>query len=249
MNCDTYFQSKNLLALFEKRDVDGVVPCAKAAGDSWSFCKVNENNIVVDICEKKRISDWASVGLYYFQDSHLFFEKAYDFIERNKIEECYVAPLYAEYLKCGKTILLDPVHLFKPMGTPQQLEEFWNVDARCLKIENDAPVMVMDLDGTITIDDPAVSYAEKVPNVPVIEKMRDLRAKGWKIIIHTSRRMQTCSNDESCVIANVGAITLEWLDRHEVPYDGVKFGKPYAHNGFYVDDKAMGLEDFLELYG
>jgi len=32
-----------------------------------------------------------------------------------------------------------------------------------------------------------------------------------------------------------------------VPFDGLRFGKPFAENGFYVDDRAIRPDEFLKL--
>lgn len=81
----------------------------------------------------------------------------------------------------------------------------------------------------------------------MIDKLKEFKNAGWKIIIHSSRHMATCKNDESKVLANIGEITFKWLREHDVPFDGLKFGKPYARNGFYVDDKGLRPDEFLQL--
>jgi hypothetical protein len=57
--------------------------------------------------------------------------------------------------------------------------------------------------------------------------------------------MATHRNDEGKVLADVGAITLAWLREHGVPFHALRFGKPYAHEGFHVDDKAVRPGEFL----
>ena len=52
--------------------------------------------------------------------------------------------------------------------------------------------IVIDLDGTITIDD-ARSYADKLPNSAVIQKMKEYKNAGFQIVIHTARNMRTFS--------------------------------------------------------
>ena len=39
---------------------------------------------------------------------------------------------------------------------------------------------------------------------------------------------------------------LEWLDKWEIPYDEIIYGKPWpGHHGFYVDDRAVRPDEFL----
>ena len=148
-NCDTYFQSKTLEQLFNNPTVEGVIPCAKAEGSAWSFCKTDENGKIVEVKEKVRISEWATVGLYYFRDSKLFFSKAEEALNNSTSDkEYFVAPLYQWYIDNNKNIVMDKVSLFKPMGTPDQIEEFWNITITEVKSENEKPVLVIDLDNT-----------------------------------------------------------------------------------------------------
>lgn len=247
-NCDTYFQSKTLPAFLADPSVDGIIPCAEAEGSAWSFCRTDETGRVIEVKEKERISPWASVGFYAFRDGAAFFAAAEEALSRPcSKNEYYVAPLYQQYIDAGKRIVMDVVSLFLPMGTPDQIENFWRIPMNLVKAENRRPVMVIDLDNTITIEEPGISYADKKPNIAIIEKMRDFQRAGWQLIIFSSRRMETFSNDESRILADVGAITLDWLKRHNVPFDGLRFGKPYAREGYYVDDKAMTPETFLQM--
>lgn len=246
-NCDTYFQSKTLSTLLESPLVDGIIPCAQEPGDAWSFCKINDKDQVIDIAEKKRISDWVSVGLYYFKDAKLFIKMAEEYLAKKHNEEVYVAPFYQEYLAKNLNIVIDRVSLFKPMGSPEQIEKYWDQTIEAVIQENFKKTLVVDIDNTITIDNSSPHYSEKTPNLPLIQKLKDYRAKGYEIILFSSRRMRTCRNDESKVLADIAHITIEWLKQHGVPYDGIKFGKPYAENGFYIDDKAIRPDEFLTL--
>jgi capsule biosynthesis phosphatase len=246
-NCDTFFQTKNLSNLMNDPNIDGVIPCSKESGNSWSFCKVDEELKVLEVAEKNRISDWCSVGLYYFRDARLFFDKAKKYIQTARVGETYVAPFYQEYLNEKKNIMMDPVVAFKPMGTPDQIENYWDIAIEALVQENFKKVLVFDIDDTLTIDNSSKDYRTKEPRTEVIKKLQEYKQKGYKIILHTARRMKTYSNDEAKVVANISQITLDWLNHHQVPYDGIKFGKPHAENGFYVDDKTIRPDEFLKL--
>ena len=249
-NCDTYFESKTLLGLLNDPTVDGAIPCVQAEGNAWSFCKADDQDRITEVKEKQRISSWASVGFYWFRDVDEFFSVAEIALSRPVellgTKEYYVAPLYDIYIKAGKKIVLDHVTTFYPMGSTDQLEAFWKVNIEKLRQENFRPVLVIDLDNTITIDESDVSYPDKKPNREVIKKLQDFKEAGWEIIIQTARRMQTFSNNEAKVTANIADITIKWLRKNEVPFDGLKFGKPYARHGFYVDDKAIRPNEFLQ---
>lgn len=129
-NSDTYFRSRGLLQRLQDPTVMGVVPCSIEPGDSWSFCKVDENDDIVDIREKERISDLASVGLYAFRNTSLFLERAKKKLALGNGLEKYIAPLYQEYLLKGERIVVDRVDSFRPMGSPDQIERYWGVQPR-----------------------------------------------------------------------------------------------------------------------
>ncbi|HYF07402.1 MAG TPA: capsular biosynthesis protein [Acetobacteraceae bacterium] len=100
--------------------------------------------------------------------------------------------------------------------------------------------LVIDLDGTLALDEPGVPYGDRLPDRPLIARLRAYRAEGFSIAISTARNMRTYGGS----IGHINAVTLpviiEWLRRHEVPYDEIHVGKPWCgEEGFYVDDKAM----------
>ena len=54
---------------------------------------------------------------------------------------------------------------------------------------------------------------------------------------------------------NVGEINkhtapklIAWLERWNIPFDELHFGKPWAgRDGFYIDDRAVRPDEFLKL--
>jgi len=107
--------------------------------------------------------------------------------------------------------------------------------------------IIVDLDNTITIHS-KLDYAEMEPNLEVISMLRDYKKKGFGIVIHTARNMRTYENDIGKIIENTLPIIIDWLAKHNVPYDEIRVGKPWCGNGgFYVDDKAIRPDEFLKL--
>lgn len=108
--------------------------------------------------------------------------------------------------------------------------------------------LVFDLDGTLTHDDPQASYAERRPNAAMVEKLRAYRAEGFEIVICSSRNMRTYRGQIGKINANTLPVILDWLARHDIPYDEIHVGKPWCGTeGFYVDDKAVRPSEFLTL--
>lgn len=110
------------------------------------------------------------------------------------------------------------------------------------------PTIVMDLDGTLTVDDASLPYADRLPNTAVVEKLREYRAAGFEIAIYTARNMRTHAKSVGTINAQTLPVVIEWLNRHEVPFDEIYVGKPWASDGgFYVDDRAIRPDEFLSL--
>jgi len=108
--------------------------------------------------------------------------------------------------------------------------------------------LVFDLDGTLTHDDASVSYAERPPNLAMVEKLRAYRAEGFEIVICSARNMRTYEGQIGKINANTLPVIVDWLTRHQIPYDELHVGKPWCGTeGFYVDDKAIRPSEFLAL--
>lgn len=114
-----------------------------------------------------------------------------------------------------------------------------------MMIENEKR-LVVDVDGTLTIDVPNVPYGEKPVHTEMVTKLRRWKEGGWRIVLFTSRNMRTYQGDINLINRNTKPVLLEWLNKHAVPYDEVIMGKPWCgREGFYIDDKALRPAEFL----
>lgn len=109
--------------------------------------------------------------------------------------------------------------------------------------------IVVDIDGTICpVKGSDEEYDGLRPHNEILAKLREYRASGYYIILYTSRNMRTYGGNMGLIMANTAKSLFTWLDRHEVPYDEIHFGKPWASRvGFYVDDRAIRPDEFLNL--
>jgi capsule biosynthesis phosphatase len=106
----------------------------------------------------------------------------------------------------------------------------------------------IDLDGVICrLREPGQQYAELEPVPGALEKLRELKAAGHYLILWTARHMKTCEGNVGQAVARQGAVTLEWLKRHDVQYDEIHFGKPHAQ--VYIDDNALRFESWDSIAG
>lgn len=107
--------------------------------------------------------------------------------------------------------------------------------------------IVIDVDGTLAEHKlESGSYPELAPNKPVVEKLKEYRSQGFYIIIQSSRNMRTYNNNLGLLQANTLPTLIEWLNRHDIPFDEVHVGKPWCgFDGFYVDDRAIRPDEFV----
>ena len=110
------------------------------------------------------------------------------------------------------------------------------------------PVIVMDLDGTICpIKQPNESYESLCPYQDVVAKMREYKARGFRIVISSARNMRTYKGNIGKINANTLPVIIDWLRRNDIPYDEIHVGKPWCGTGgFYVDDKAIRPDEFVD---
>ena len=110
------------------------------------------------------------------------------------------------------------------------------------------PTIVMDLDGTLTVEAPGVPYADLQPNLAVVAKLREYRGQGFKVAIYTARNMRTHAKSIGAINARTLPGVIAWLQAHDIPYDEIHVGKPWPEaGGFYVDDRAIRPDEFVRL--
>ncbi len=109
--------------------------------------------------------------------------------------------------------------------------------------------IVMDVDGTLCeIKTSEQTYADVEPRHDVLARLKEYRERGWYVILQTSRNMRTYDGNVGRINAAMLPTLIQWLDQHDVPYDEVHVGKPWAgSSGFYVDDRAVRPSEFLRL--
>jgi capsule biosynthesis phosphatase len=107
-------------------------------------------------------------------------------------------------------------------------------------------MLVVDVDGTLAGPASDGDYRACAPNAAMIDRLRELRAAGWKIALATSRNMRTHDGNIGRINAQTLPVLLEWLREHDIPFDELHVGKPWpGRHGFYVDDRAIRPGEFL----
>ena len=107
-------------------------------------------------------------------------------------------------------------------------------------------LIVLDLDGTLTRDRKNVPYPEKPPREPVFAAARAAEARGYGLLVVTARNMRSFQGDLERIRTHTLPLARAWIARHGLAPDDVLGGKPWAGpRGFYVDDRALHLEEFV----
>ncbi|HDY90180.1 MAG TPA: hypothetical protein ENH82_18930 [bacterium] len=104
--------------------------------------------------------------------------------------------------------------------------------------------IVIDFDDTISIAFDR-GWENASPNIDVVNKINLLYDKGWEIQILTARGQLSCQGNVKAADKKYREIIESWLKKHNVKYHSLSFNKPLA--AYYVDDKAMSPEAFVDL--
>ena len=56
--------------------------------------------------------------------------------------------------------------------------------------------------------------------------------KGTYIVLFTARNMRTFKGAIGLINKYTAPVVLEWLNKYNIPYDEIIFGKPWGNEGF-----------------
>lgn len=215
----------------------------------YSYVKCN-NNIILDIKEKDKISDNACTGAYGFK-SFLDLKKYTSKIIENNItqkSEFYTSGVIKEMIKDNHTFYNKNIKIddFICLGTPVQLKTFYNNFPKISCKNNKTLIkplrICFDLDNILFLN-PKIKndYSSVEPIQKNINFLKYLKKFNNTIIIYTKREINN----------NLGKITFDTLEKFKIPYDEIYFGKPNAD--YYIDydsinnfnnlDKELGFYD------
>jgi capsule biosynthesis phosphatase len=248
LDADNKFDGSNFLEYVEAIPVkDYSVLCYFDPIDNsskWCFAQIGANDVVEKISEKKLIKDGKPmVGVFYYSSHRLFLEAAEKILEDEKYKvknEFFMSQTFQYFLENNIPLVGFKTKKVEPLGTPEDLKKFLNIAI---------PMRIcIDLDGTICYTrKPNEHYLEVKPKPHAVETIQKLKKNGHHIIINTARHMKTCNNNTGEIIAKQGKTLIEWLEKYQIPYDELWFGKPLAD--VYIDDKALKFDDnWKEIY-
>jgi capsule biosynthesis phosphatase len=199
----------------------------------YSYIKLDEDGYLTEFKEKVRISENFCCGVYGFQSIAQFRKYALQRLECITTSELYMSLLFQDMLK--EQIRVKGIRFegdIHHIGSLAELKKCWTI------LEKPKMRVCFDLDNTL-VTPPSVSgdYSTVNPIEPMIQLARRMHEDGHTIIIHTARRMKTHSNNIGAVIKDIGRITFDMLEKFQIPYDEILFGKPIAD--MYIDDRSI----------
>lgn len=250
---DTFY-TQDVLSLITENCIVTTNDVTEYEVPPYSYVKVNEKGIILEIKEKIKISDNAVTGIYSFASAILFrkyWDEFYNTVSSN--EEIYTSRYISFLINHGIHFSHIPItsNFVHNLGTPLHLQIFCN-NFPVKAISNFSTVtpispkrICFDLDNTL-VTFPTIhgDYSTCSPIQKNINLLCHLKKLGHTIIIYTARRMKTHNGNCGKLLADIGIITFQTLEDFEIPYDEIYFGKPYAD--FYIDDLAINAFTDLE---
>lgn len=229
IDCDNYYQN-DIIKLSRETTTNALFyKINKDKNPIYSYLLFDDNNKLVRIEEKQKISDYANIGIYVFMDIYSIKK----FIKPTFI---YLSEIYKNMIQSEEPVYVKELKEIYSMGTP--------LDIHLFPLENKCRIC-FDLDNTL-VSYPTIEndYTTVLPNYTNISFLRYLKYLGNTIIIYTARRMKTHKGNTGKVLADIGKITFDTLEKFNIPFDEIYFGKPEAD--FYIDDKAINAFSNLE---
>ena len=106
-----------------------------------------------------------------------------------------------------------------------------------MKNVNEPINLIVDVDGTLCpIKKPDEKYEDLIPYQNMIDKLQEYL---------TNRNMRTYEADISKINKYTAPILVSWLEKWNIPYDGIIYGKPWMKNCLYIDDKSIRPDEFI----
>lgn len=104
----------------------GIISVANLPGEQWSFARTDFSGRVVEVAEKRRISNHASTGLYYFAHGADLLQAGDAMIHNREktIGEYYVIPVYRKFVELGWRVEINVASEMWDMGTPEAKAAF-----------------------------------------------------------------------------------------------------------------------------
>jgi len=101
------YEPENFKAFKNLTNTDAIVFTFNAVHPKWSFVRTNARGYIVEVAEKRPISNIATCGIYWYRKGSDFVRYAKQMVEKDirVNNEFYIAPVYNELIADGKSLL------------------------------------------------------------------------------------------------------------------------------------------------
>lgn len=125
-NSDQFVEWNSSTALENLRFGDAGILTFRASDPKWSYAKLNASGYVVEVAEKRPLSNIATVGVYYWKHGKDYVSAANRMIDKNLRvnNEFYVCPVFNEAIAAGLKVTTFDVDRMWGLGTPEDLDYF-----------------------------------------------------------------------------------------------------------------------------
>lgn len=120
------WDSNEFMYKMNEQDADAGIVTFTATHPKWSFARLDDNGLVVEVAEKNPISDIATAGLYYWKHGSDYVRYAEQMIQKNirVNNEFYVCPVYNEAIDDGLAVRTFHIDRMWGIGAPEDLNYF-----------------------------------------------------------------------------------------------------------------------------
>jgi len=127
-NSDQYvdWNSGETIYSFMADGIDGGIVTFNATHPKWSYARIDESGLVLEVAEKRPISDLATVGIYFWRKGSDYVKYADEMIAKNirTNGEFYVCPVFNQAIAEGKKFRIRNIEGMWGIGTPEDLDYF-----------------------------------------------------------------------------------------------------------------------------
>jgi len=252
LDCDTFYNI-NILEICRKSNNNTIFSFKDNQDNNiYSYIKFDKNNVVTDIEEKIKISEYANSGCYFFINGNLLKLYCKKVIDENNINNINITENYSNICVYYTSYIIKKmisdniifnfyninIEDFNCVGSPLQLKIF------CSNFLNNSEKkrFCFDIDSTLlSISD---NNENIIPNIKNIEYLKYLKKMGHFIILDTSKNMDKFNGNIGKVNKVGYKIIYDALEKFNIPYDEIYFNKPYAD--FYIDNNSLSTFNDLE---
>jgi HAD superfamily hydrolase (TIGR01509 family) len=127
-NSDQFIEwnANECMYAFSTDNIDGGMLTFSSHHPKWSYASLGTDGFIAEVAEKKVISDYATVGVYYWRRGEDYVKYAEQMIANNirVNNEFYVCPVYNEAIQAGLKFRIKNIEQMWGLGTPEDLDIF-----------------------------------------------------------------------------------------------------------------------------